>query len=194
MIFQRVRLMLPVILALAAANLFSQPKDGPTGAGKPEPSQAVFPEDLGPEKINISQYPPQYRKTYYEVFLKVYGFLGTQARVINSPLVEMDPQLEETERRLHPALFADPLIAIPTRNGWKREVEKIRRRPPCCGACPVLSRQDAMRLWEFLVYDSIIRKTGPHASGWIRHRQKLLRQFEKTHPDRIANKEEERSI
>lgn len=72
-------------------------------------------------------------------------------------------------------------MARPSRDAWKRRVEDIRRRPPCCGACPVLTRQDARALWRFLVYDSLARKTGSRA----RSRRALLERFRKEQPARF---------
>lgn len=111
-----------------------------------------LPEDLGPAVIDVSSYPPEQQRAYRELFLPVYSFLeGGPARAINSPLIELD--------------------------AWRKEVLRIKLRPPCCGACPILSREDANRLWTFLVYDSGRRKTGPAAAAWAAHRRELIRRF-----------------
>lgn len=144
----------------------------------------LYPEDLGPDAIDVSLYPEEHRKAYEEVFLPVFLTLGGPARAINSPIVELDPLLELAQEQSHPGLFSDARVAEATRDGWKRRVEEIRIRPPCCGACPVLSLKDARRLWRFLVYDSLRRKTGPAAPAWIRHRRVLLERFKTEHPER----------
>lgn len=124
-------------------------------AAAAEPAPAELPEDLGPAAIDVSSYPPEHQETYRKVFLPVYGFLrGGPARALNSPLVEA--------------------------GDWRREVMRVKSRPPCCGACPILSMADAKRLWEFLVYDSIRRKTGANAAAWAAHRRALIERFEKT--------------
>lgn len=111
------------------------------------------PEDLGPAAIDVSGYPPEHRRVYRDVFLPVYALLeGGPARAINSPLIEADD--------------------------WRREVLRVKTRPPCCGACPVLSRADAQGLWSFFVYDSLRRKTGPAAAAWAAERRDLIRRFD----------------
>lgn len=141
------------------------------GAGA---SASKVAEDAGPAAIDVSSYPPQYQKTYHEVFVPLFTIIGGTARAVNSPIIELDPRLEERERAANPGLFADPAAARVSRDGWKREVNNIRTRPPCCGACPVLSLAQARELWRFLVYDSIVRKTGPNAGPWLAHRRTLL--------------------
>ena len=155
----------------AAAALFS-------ASGRPS-----LPDDLGPAEIDVSGYPDSYQKTYREIFLPAFRVWGTTARVINSPIIEMDPQAERDERNAHPELFSDSRVAQPTADGWKRFVADIRRKPPCCGACPTLTKTQAKELWEFLVFDSLRRKTGSRADEWIRHREDLLRRFETEYPE-----------
>jgi hypothetical protein len=140
---------------------------------------AEAPEDLGAAAIDVSDYPPEHRKTYRDIFLPVYGFLkGGPARAINSPLIEIDPQGESALRREYPELFADPRLAQPAADAWRKEVMRVKNRPPCCGACPVLSMKDARALWAFLAYDSLRRKTGPQAAAWAAYRRDLLTRFE----------------
>lgn len=138
-------------------------------------------EDLGPSVIDVSSYPEEHRKTYQDIFVPVFGLLGGTARAVNSPIIELDGHREEQERRDNPELFANPDIAVVSRDGWKKRVEEIYHRPACCGACPTLTREKAKALWRFLVYDSIRRKTGRQARGWSLFRGDLTRRFEAGH-------------
>lgn len=134
-------------LALGLLLALSASAGAPPAKGPPE-----FPEDLGPASLDVSSYPAEYRKTYDEIFLPVYGFLrGGPARALNSPLI--------------------------TSGEWRKEVMRVKNRPPCCGACPVLSMADARALWRFLAYDSQRRKTGPNAAAWAEHRRRLTERF-----------------
>lgn len=54
----------------------------------------LFPEDLGPAEIDVSSYPGEHQRTYREIFIPVFSFLGDAARAVNSPLIEMDPAFE----------------------------------------------------------------------------------------------------
>ncbi|MCR4295229.1 MAG: hypothetical protein NUW21_06820 [Elusimicrobia bacterium] len=135
-------------------------------------------EDLGPAEIDVSSYPPEQQRVYREILLPVYGFIrGGPARVINSPLIEIDAAGEDAERRAHPAIAADPGLVVYTRGGWRAEVLHLKNRPRCCGACPVLTRADAVALRRFLVYDSLRRKTGVAAGPWADRRRELIRRF-----------------
>lgn len=120
------------------------------------PGPVIFPElpeDLGPAAIDVSSYPDEHRKTYAEIFLPVYGFLrGGPARALNSPMIASDM--------------------------WRREVMRVKNRPPCCGACPLISMADARALWGFLAYDSLRRKTGANAAPWAEHRRSLIERFD----------------
>jgi hypothetical protein len=146
-----------------------------------EPAPPELPEDLGPAVIDVSGYPPEHQETYRTVFLPVYGFLrGGAARALNGPLLELDPQGEAVLRREQPELFARPGLVAVEAGAWRREVMRVKNRPPCCGACPILSMADAKRLWSFLVYDSVRRKTGANAAAWAAHRRALVERFEKT--------------
>jgi len=142
-------------------------------------------EDLGPSTIDVSSYPEEYQKTYREIFVPVFGFLGGTARAVNSPIIEMAPELQAVERRQHPELW-DVGVADISTDGWKRRATEILHRPACCGACPVLTIEKARALWRFLVYDSLQRKTGANASAWAAQRRELLRRFK----ERAANEAE----
>lgn len=139
------------------------------------------PEDLGARIIDVSDYPAEHQKTYHDIFLRVYGFIkGGPTRAINSPLIEIDPKGEEVLRRDHPELFADPRLAQIAPDAWRREVMRVKNRPPCCGACPVLSMDEARALWRFFAYDSLRRKTGVRAEAWAGYRRELIERFETT--------------
>jgi len=147
-------------------------------AGAPAVLPPESPEDMGPAVIDVSGYPPEYQETYRKIFQPVYKFLrGGPARALNSPLIELDAQGERVLRREHPELFSDPRLAQVSADAWRREVARVKNRPPCCGACPILSREDAVKLWRFLAYDSLRRKTGPNAASWAAQRRRLLERF-----------------
>jgi len=148
----------------------------------PGPVCALTPEELGPDSIDVSEYPAEYRKTYEEIFIPLFRRFGGAARVVNSPVIELDPASQSYESKRNPILFSDSEVAQVSTDGWKKQVDAMRRRPPCCGACPVLSLQGAKDLWRFLVYDSIVRKTGPRAQNWVRQRRSLLGRFKKERP------------
>jgi hypothetical protein len=91
-------------------------------------------------------------------------------------LLELDPAGEAGLRREHPELFKEPGLVEIAPDAWKKEVTRIKNRPPCCGACPQLTMAQARALWRFLAYDSLRRKTGPNAAAWAESRKQLLAQ------------------
>jgi hypothetical protein len=163
-----VSLYLALVLSLSA-------RAAPPAASLPP----ELPEDLGPAVIDVSGYPAEFQETYRQIFLPLFADRrGGPARLINSPLIELDPQGERVLRREHPELFADPRIATVAPDAWRREVMLLKNRPPCCGACPVLSREEAVKLWRFLSYDSLRRKTGANAPAWAELRRRLIQRYQ----------------
>ena len=158
-----------VIAALLPLAAFASPAP----KGPPE-----FPEDLGPAAVDVSGYPPEQQTVYTKIFLPVYAVLrGGPARALNSPLIEIDAAGEAAERRAHPEIAGDSRLVIYTSAGWRSEVLRVKNRPPCCGACPILTRADAEALRRFFVYDSLKRKTGSAAEAWGSQRRDLIRRF-----------------
>lgn len=139
----------------AAAGAAPAPVSAPQRPKNLPPPEHVFelPEDLGPSTIDVSDYPPEMQATYKDIFLPVYSLMrGGPKRPINSALLTSDD--------------------------WKKEVMRLKTRPPCCGACPNLSMDQAKALWRFLAYDSLRRKTGSQAEAWARHRRNLLAKYQ----------------
>jgi hypothetical protein len=167
--------------ALIALFLFCLPVDGATNTGEmtemPAVTKPSFPEDLGPSEIDVSGYPAEHQETYRTIFSSYAKFVGGPARLLNSPLIELDAESAEQERKAHPELFGDPQVANVSATAWKDQIAAIRKRPPCCGGCPYLTIGEARALWAFLVYDSRARKTGPQAQSWVQHRRKLIESF-----------------
>jgi hypothetical protein len=138
------------------------------------------PADLGPKTIDVSSYPAELQRTYRETLLPLAPFLpGGSARLLNSPLIEIDPAGEAALRKAHPELFADPRLAVVGPDVWRREALRLKNRPPCCGACPILSMAQARALWKFFAYDSLRRKTGDAAPAWAARRRELIAEFDR---------------
>lgn len=62
---------------------------------------------------------------------------------------------------------------------WRRYVKRMMAKPGC-----EITGAEGRKIWEFLVHDSKIRKTGQNAAAWTAHRRALLEQFKREHPDR----------
>lgn len=154
-----------------------------------------YPADLGPDTVDVSDYPPPLQKIYRENFLKTCAVCHSPARALNAPYLEIKDHERAALELEQPALFEDPKILMAGPHLWKHYIKRMKMRPPCCGVCPVMTDQSSKEIWEFLVYDGRARKTGAQAQSWRRHRQTLLDEFKTKFPDKYTelyshNKEE----
>ncbi len=140
-------------------------------------SGALFPNDLGPNTIDVSSYPKEYQETY-KVFQFKCAACHTIARPINSQYVELSDAEQAAMKASNPQMFKDPAVWQIGAHIWNRYVKKMMAKP----GCPV--GRDGKRIWQFLVYDSKARKTGANAVAWKSSRQKLLEEFAKANPGR----------
>ncbi len=114
-----------------------------------------YASDLGPETIPIAAYPTDMQAGYAKFQTKC-GVCHSAARAVNSEFVEAKQ--------------------------WSRYILRMQMRPPCCNRCSYISHDDAKSIYQFLVYDSQIRKTGPQAQTWAQHRAALLAEFKAKYP------------
>jgi hypothetical protein len=160
-------------VAVLVAGLAALPRPGLAGA-----HAVLLPSDLGATVIDVADYPAEHQRTYRELFLPKCGFCHTTARAVNAAFLEVSPSHLAKYRATDPPTESpDGIMASPTI--WKDYVTRMWHRPPCCNRCPVFTRAEAIRLWQFLAYDSLRRKTGPRAAAWKHHRQLLLNLYAK---------------
>jgi hypothetical protein len=137
----------------------------------------LVPGDLGPAEIDVSSYPARFQTVYRDLFLTKCSVCHSPARAVNSEFLEATEEEIAAFKAKRPADFAAPEIIKAEPDIWKRYVKKMKMRPPCCGACPVMTQENSRDIWEFLVYDSKARKTGDNAARWSAHRRELIRRF-----------------
>jgi hypothetical protein len=137
----------------------------------------LFPNDFGPASIDVSSYPKEYQETY-KVFLTKCSVCHTIARPINSQFLEISETQQAEMKKTQPELFTDPKILQIDPHIWSRYVHRMMDKP----GCPV--GKDGKRIWQFLVYDSIARKTGKNFAAWQKSREKLLQDFKAQHSAR----------
>jgi len=122
-----------------------------------------YANDLGPATIDVSKYPAD-KQQGYELMQAKCMRCHTVARVVNSEFI--------------------------TDKEWGRYIKRMAQRPPCCNQCPVITHKDAKAIWEFLVYDSRIRKTGSNAANWKQLHQALLQEFKSKYPKQYEQRYE----
>ena len=155
-------------LLLPAANLIAG--DEPASATA---VSDLYPNDMGPDSIDVSSYPPEHKKTYAMFKFKC-AACHTIARPINSQFLELSLEEQAKWKKQDPDLFKDKKIVQVEDGMWERYVKRMMAKP----GCPVKG-EDGKKVWQFLVYDSKARKTGDNAKAWREHRKKLLADFKK---------------
>lgn len=133
----------------------------------------LYPNDMGPDSIDVSSYPPELKKTYSTFKFKC-AACHTIARPINSQFLELSAEEQSKWKKEDPGLFKDKKLVQVEDRIWNRYVKRMMAKP----GCPVKG-EDGKKIWEFLVHDSKVRKTGPNAKAWRAHRKKLLDDFKK---------------
>ncbi|MDD5304576.1 MAG: hypothetical protein PHS14_15880 [Elusimicrobia bacterium] len=147
----------------------AEPKSGTAATG-------FYPNDLGPAEIDVSAYPKEMRQSY-KVFAFKCAACHTIARPINSQFLELSEDEIKKAKTEDPDLFKDEKLVKPEAGIWNRYVKRMMSKP----GCPV--GKDGKQIFEFLVFDSKIRKTGANAKEWREHRAKLLHEFKEHYPD-----------
>lgn len=140
-------------------------------------SIGLFPNDFGPDEIDVSEYPKEHRAAY-RVFKFKCAACHTIARPMNSQFLELSAEEAEKLKKEDPELLADDRVVKIEDSIWKRYVKRMMSKP----GCPV-KKEDGKQIWEFLVYDSKVRKTGANAAAWRKHRKHLLHEFAEKYPD-----------
>ncbi|MDE2313674.1 MAG: hypothetical protein KGL04_05835 [Elusimicrobia bacterium] len=163
-----------ILVALAIGKVAQQDR---AQAQQSSAAGGLFPNDFGPAAIDVSSYPKQYQETY-KVFLQKCSVCHTIARPINSQFLEMSEAEQAQMKKTQPELFKDPKILEIDPHIWSRYVHRMMDKP----GCPV--GKDGKRIWQFLVYDSIARKTGKNFASWKKMREKLVKDFKIQHPAR----------
>lgn len=69
------------------------------------------------------------------------------------------------------------------RETWILAIKRVKMKPPCCGACKLLTQKDAKAIWEYLTTDSPEKKKAGEAV-WLEHKAKLLGEFKYLNPQR----------
>lgn len=161
-----------LLFVFGAQNARAQEK------AEPAPTKAVdlYPNDMGPAEIDVSAYPKALRQTYSVMAFKC-AACHTVARIINSQFLELSAEEIAKAKTEDPELFKDKNLTLVEDKIWSRYVKRMMAKP----GCPVKG-EDGKKIWEFLVHDSKVRKTGENGKGFRAERAKLLKDFKASHP------------
>jgi hypothetical protein len=146
---------------------------------EPASSTAVsdlYPNDMGEAEIDVSEYPKPIREGYKLMSFKC-AACHTPARPLHSQFLELTAEEEAAFKKEFPEIHGDKRLVHIEDKIWNRYVKRMMSKP----GCPVKG-EDGKKIWEFLVYDSKVRKTGANAKAWAKHRKKLLHEFAESSP------------
>ena len=122
----------------------------------------------------------------YKLLLQKCSKCHTPSRPLNSQFLETPGKdAKEREANLkqwraeHPDLFKNKKLFQPETDIWSRYVKRMMAKPGCD-----IAKDEGKKIWQFLVQDSVNRKTGKKMDDWKEHRTKLIEKFKKEHPDR----------
>jgi len=138
-----------------------------------------YANDLGPDSVDTSKYPKEVVKGYALLKEKCTK-CHTASRPLNAQFVELSKADLEKFKKAAGKYADDPALYKVDDGVWKRYVKRMASKP----GCELKTVADQKTIHQFLVYDSIARKTGDQMEAWVKHRKGLLEEFKKKYPKR----------
>lgn len=165
------------------STIFSEEKKGaePASSAAAEKEKALknpYPNDLGPDKIDVSKYAPELQEGY-KLLLDRCAKCHTPSRPLNSQFLELKEDEMAKMKTASPEIFKDKMVWQVEAGIWQRYVKRMMAKPGCS-----ISPDEGKKIWKFVVEDSKRRKTGVAAAEWKNHRKKLLDDFRTKYPAR----------
>jgi len=164
------------------------PKESPATSSKSaadlEKEKAMknpYPNDLGPDTIDVSKYSAA-EKEGYELMRAKCAVCHTAARPLNSQFVQLKESEQAAEKKVHPEVFKNKLVWQVESKIWQRYVKRMMAKPGCN-----IKDAEGKKIFKFLLADSKRRKTGAMASKWGTQRKKMLKDFKAKYPDRYKD-------
>ena len=147
-------------------------------AEKEKAMKNPYPNDFGPDKIDVSKYPAELQAGY-KLTLEKCSKCHTASRVLNSQFVEIKEDEIAKLKTSQAEIFKDKLLWQVESGIWQRYVKRMMAKPGCN-----ISSEEGKKIWKFVVEDSKQRKTGSASKNCRYHRTKLLADFKLKHPER----------
>lgn len=175
----RITMLAAALCAVGAARAQAAEPPAAPAEGMVVSTSAVglYPNDFGPDEVDVEAYPKEQRAAYRTFKFKC-AACHTIARPLNSQYLELNADELAAFKKDNPKGLEDDRVLMSDDSIWKRYVKRMMGKP----GCPV-KKDDGKPIWEFLVYDSKVRKTGENAAAWRKHRKHLLHEFAEKYPD-----------
>ena len=151
-----------------------------------------YPNDYGPETLPadvVKAYPANIQAGYNKLINKKGGCAQchSSARPLNSRFVEPEGGTDDAKQEAalkkmkaeQGDIFKDSTVWQVETKIWNRYVKRMMNKPGCG-----IAKADGKAIWEFLVYDSLKRKTGANAAAWAEHRKGLVNKLKAEKPKR----------
>ena len=173
-------LMVLCMPAYFTLKLNGEEKKGTVSSAEAEKEKALknpYPNDLGPDKIDVSKYNPEQQEGY-KLMLDKCAKCHTPSRPLNSQFVDLKVEDIAAMKKSNPEMFKDKLVWQIETGIWQRYVKRMMAKPGCN-----IADAEGKKIFKFLLEDSKRRKTGTAAATWSTHRKKLLADFKTKYPD-----------
>lgn len=197
-------LLMAAILSLGAA-VYAQDAAPKKSAAQLEKEKALsnpYPNDFGPDKLDeetLKSYPAD-KVAGYKLLLVRCSQCHTPSRPLNSRFVEPDAgevtpaNRDEKEAAAlakikgeHPDYFGEKANGIwqVEASVWNRYVKRMLSKPGCgVDVGGHMTKEEAAKIYKFLVYDGQRRKLGANAEKWKKHREELIGKLKTEKPAR----------
>ncbi len=177
------KLVVAAFAALVTVSVLNFPafSEGAKSAAELEKEKALknpYPNDFGPDKIDVSGYTPE-QQAGYKLLQDKCSRCHTPSRPLNSQFLQLKPEEQASMKTSNPEIFKDKLVWQVEDSIWQRYVKRMMSKPGCA-----IADADGRKIFTFLRDDSKKRKTGANAKAWAEHRKKLLAQFKEKYPAR----------
>lgn len=169
------------VVLLTCKSESQEKKAAVSAAADAEKEKAMknpYPNDLGPDKIDVSKYPAELQEGYKLMTTKC-SACHSAARPLHSQFVELKENEIAAMKKSNPEMFTDKLVWQVESGIWQRYVKRMMAKPGCN-----ISSEEGKKIWKFMVEDSKRRKSGDQAKSWQQHRKKLLDDFRAKYPER----------
>ncbi len=80
------------------------------------------------------------------------------------------------------SMEARPSLTPEDRQAWIICLKRVKMKPPCCGACRIITDAELKTLWNYLTLASV---SEDGRIAWEAHKDKLLEEFKQRYPDRF---------
>ncbi len=167
-----------LLLFIALLPSVSMGELTPEQAEKEKALKNPYPNDFGPDKVDVSKYSPELQSGY-KLMQDKCAKCHTPSRPLNSEFLDLKPEELEAAKKSNPEMFKDKLVWKVESGIWQRYIKRMMAKPGCN-----ISTQEGKKIWQFIVEYSKKNKSGEAAKSWQTQRSKLVADFKTKYPDR----------